>query len=164
MKSRTKIMGNNHRLPKEYIPFGEIIICGNRFIDGKIPISSERDGKSHEILLIGKGVLPQIWLAVPILPSSQSNYARPKWRYIVERNKTRMKNVEIKSRPNTLILSLGISIILEVNKLTDNIAEVSWLDLRLLGINIYGDKNVLNVGTNQLINNTFEKVHTMLAI
>ena len=60
---------------------------------------------------------------------------------------------------DTTVVSFGKTVLLRVEKLSDQKAEVIEMDFRPIGLNIYGDKNGLHVGTNLLAGNTFERSH-----
>jgi len=51
-----------------------------------------------------------------------------------------------------------------VSKISDNSASVVQMDLRPIGLNIYGDESHLVVGTHQLVSNTFQNVYVMIGI
>jgi hypothetical protein len=51
-----------------------------------------------------------------------------------------------------------------VKKFSETKAVINQLDLRSLGLNIYGTEFGLTIGENKLFANTFENVRTMVGI
>jgi hypothetical protein len=146
--------------PKDYIPFEELILCSNNFVNGLMPIVV--DGNIP--LLIGKGELPLVWLATPL-------QFRLRWKYIVVGNKSLSTHIKvIISKEDKEIIVIFVkennkeTILLKVKKESDGKAIVTEIDLRPLGLNIHGNNVQLFVGTNTLSKNTFQNVRTMIAI
>lgn len=143
-------------LPDDYVPFAELIICGNYLINGYIPFQV-----SDKIpLLVGKDTVALVWLSAPASKDGKI------WRDIVTKNKSLIETITVVLSPeNDLItISAGVTTLLQAKKLADNKAEIISLNLRPLGLNVYGDSSGLYIGTNLLSNNTFHNVHTMIAI
>jgi len=147
---------NGPQLPSEYIPFDELVICSNKFINGKIPIKI----KNEMPLLVGKGDIPLIWLSAPVTKDGKN------WDLIVEKNKAKINKISVipSAEDRTTKISLsGISII-QVIKTSETKAEIIELDLRPLGLNFHGDRQGFYIGTNLLSNNEFNNVPTMINI
>lgn len=144
------------KLPKDYLPFEELEICSNQLINGKIPIEVHKNA----ILLIGRGKQPAIWLSGLVTNEGKQ------FQEIVEKNHSLNKSVDVKVSPenNSTIVKVGEITIIEATKVLEQKAIVSKMDLRPLGLNIYGDSNGLLVATNKLIGNIFTNVHTMVGI
>jgi hypothetical protein len=147
------------KLPDDYIPFNHLTICSNIIINGKIIV--EIDGNVP--LLIGKGELPLVWLRVMVSPNE--------WKYVVERNVSLNQNINVElSKINNAVKIVYrdkykiVKTIVNVIKNTENDVIVDEMDLRPVGLTIYGDKDELHIGTNTLKNNTFSNIHTMIKI
>ena len=147
-------MKSEEKLPKEYKSFKELIICSNKFVNGKIPLKVD----NNIVFLIGKGHHPVIWITV------QKTSASKERTYIVSNNESLHKDISINFSNNTTVISYLTKIILKVVKLTDEKAEIVEMDLRHIGLNIYGDKNGLHTGGNILKGNIFENLYTMIQI
>lgn len=142
------------RLPTEYISFHELVICGNRFINGTVPIEVE----STPVLLIGRSEPPSVWISVPDKQRSNPHA-------LVVNNQSLVSEIDVLTRKNSTVIIFDKSItMLFVKKESDERAIVLALDLRPIGLNIFGDEESLNVATNVLENNTFKNVHTMIKI
>ncbi|OQX52698.1 MAG: hypothetical protein B5M53_08020 [Candidatus Cloacimonas sp. 4484_209] len=53
---------------------------------------------------------------------------------------------------------------IKVLQLSDDLARVIQLDLRPIGLTIFGDETRLVIGSNQLVSNTFTDVYIMIKI
>ena len=143
-------------LPKEYLPFEELEMCSNRFVNGKVLIEAH----NHAVLLIGKGPQPVVWLSGLISKEGKQ------FQEIVNKNCSLNKRVDviISEKNNSTIIKVGDLTIVEVAKASESKAIIPKMDLRPLGLNIYGDTKELHVGTNRLIGSTFMNTHTMVGI
>jgi len=144
--------------PHNYVPYKNIKICSNELIDCGIFI----DHNGFYPLLIGKGVIPQIWI------NNRLSINNPTFKPIVEQsvsNDTRIK-IDINTTERTLTIRLlnynGIydDIILNI-AYNESSAIVNLLDMRPLGYNIYGNSTGLKVGELNIQNNVFSNVKTM---
>lgn len=144
------------KLPKEFYPFEELDICGNQFIRGQVPIRIE----DKIPFLIGKGEVPLIWLNAPVTKDGH------KWQEVIVKNDSFNKKVDVVISKDTVsILTKGKTFtIIKVNKISNDLAEIITLDLRPLGLSIYGDSTGLHIGTHSFTNTIFEGVHTMIAM
>ena len=145
-------MRNN--LPKEYRPYNHLIFCSNNLINVQIPFEIDE----HIPLLIGRNRQPQIWLNAP---SSQSEI---KWIPLIRQNRSLHKAVIVKRLNKEVIIKINNIQIIKVLQLNDDLAKVVQLDLRPIGLNIFGDETRLVVGNNQLVSNTFTDVYIMIKI
>ena len=146
---------NDDALPKDYNPFPKLIICGNTLINVKIPFEVE----GQIPLLIGNNETPKIWLSVPEPPPAK------KWHQIVRTNRALHKDARVIG-VDTAEISVWVinKKVLSLTKREDGVPEVTELDLRPLGLNIFGDTTKLMIGTNKLINNTFKNVRVMIGV
>ena len=142
-------------LPKDYEPFPKIVICGNTLINVRIPFEIEGEVP----LLIGDDGKPRIWMnAAPPRPELD-------WQPVVRANRS-LHEAAVVLGAGTEIVSVSVKglDVLSLIIRSDKVPEVIGLDLRPLGLNIYGDTTKLMVGTNRWIGNTFQNVHVMIEI
>jgi len=146
---------NDINLPKGYKPFPKIIVCGNTLIN--VQILFETYGEIP--LLIGDDNSPKIWLKAIISPQQR------KFLQIVRANKALHESVKVIG-VGTYNISVTISnkTIISLHKNIEGIPEVTKLDLHPIGLKIEGDNNKLMIGSNQLVNNTFNNLRTMVGI
>jgi hypothetical protein len=144
-------------LPEGYKPFPELRLCSNTLLGSPIPILVG----SFPALLIGIGAAPLVWLAAPTGPTPSAA-----WKYIVEASKSMHPavRVDVDLLAQSVAVLIRGTIILEVRNQSQELAEVSRLDLRLVGLNVHGDSNGMFVGTNSFIGNTFKGTGAMFAI
>jgi len=143
-------------LPEGYLPFEELVICNNHLINVKVPI----EFKKNIPLLIGRGDVPLVWLSAPITQEAKE------WKEIVIKNKPMDKKITVvvsKENKSTIIM-VDNHIIVHVIKYSEKKAEVISLDLRPFGFNIHGNTNMLFLGTNKFVNNSFKNLWAMIGI
>lgn len=148
-------MSNHVQVPKNYKPMHKLILCGNTLIDVNIPF--EVDGGIP--LLIGANGEPQIWLnARPPSPGMP-------WVPVIRQNRSMHKAAQIQGvGSDTVIVEIQGTKVLVLQKRQPDTFEVTELDLRPVGLNIYGDRSKLMIGTNQLVSNMFQNVNVMVGI
>jgi hypothetical protein len=146
------MMSRTPPLPPDYSPYKNLVICGNRLVNGLVPISV-----SGEIpFLIGKGPEPLIWLNMmtdtgprPLMRASQKLHDE----VTIQKNENDVWQIHVRSET-----------VIEFRITGDESAEITKLDLHPLGLAISGDSLGLHVGGSHLLNNTFNNVGTMVAI
>lgn len=148
-------MEDTSRLPEDYVPFKTLHVCGNRFVSGSFIV---KVGQRIPIL-IGKGVVPLVWIAIAAKGEKE-------WTFIVARNTSVNPELSILFSKNdhSTTIKLKNSVIIKVRKLNEDETEIVTMDLRPIGLKIYGDENGLHIGTHFLAGSTFEGAETMFAI
>ena len=142
-------------LPKDYKAFPKIIICGNTLINVQVPFDIENEVP----LLIGSDGEPKIWL------SARPPRTDMPWQPMIRANRSQhTAAVIIGAGTEEVSVTVGGTKVLTLIKRPEGIPEVTYLDLRPVGLNIYGDNSKLMVGTNQLSNKTFQNVNVMVGI
>lgn len=143
--------------PLDYTPFEELVICGNAFINGQIPL--EMNG--HFPFLVGKGLGHDVWVWLS-MPATQQ---MKEWRSLVKKNVSINKLITVDTNTNgtVKILARGQLVIL-VTRENETKANIRNLDLRPIGLRVFGDANGLTMGTNSFVGNTFSNVGTMLSV
>lgn len=146
---------SQENIPTTYAPYEELVLCSNRFIRGQIPIQINL----YPILLIGKGETPKVWISAPL------NDKATQWRYVVEESKPLTPQLSLET-PNihSLIIRAGEITMLKVDQTSQAKAQVTSLDLRPIGLNIYGDSSALHVSGHTLAENTFTDVVIMISL
>jgi hypothetical protein len=142
-------------LPKDYKAFPKIIICSNTLINVQVPFEIEEEVP----LLIGSDGEPKIWL------SARSPKPDMPWQLMIRANRS-LHTAAVITGAGTEEVSVTVSgtKVLTLVKRPDDIPEVTYLDLRPVGLNIYGDNSKLMVGTNPFSNKTFQNVNVMVGI
>jgi hypothetical protein len=140
MLTETQI--KNYSFPKGYVPFESINFCSNLLTKPKIIIAADNVAP----LIIGVGKVPAIWLKA---------YDGKKWISILENNKPTHPLTNSAIVNDTIIVNAGDKTLIRAN-IVGGICNVLYLDLRLIGLNIYGDANGLNIAGNSFTSNTIE--------
>ncbi|EAR07334.1 hypothetical protein [Reinekea blandensis] len=147
-------MKNMVDLPENYKPFKTLVFCSNTLVNGKVPISISGDIP----ILIGQGSKLKIW--INLLSQNKSGKTRP----IVRESLSLHPQVQIDQTPERTKIFANKELLVEVIKKSSNEADVIHLDLRPIGISIFGDKDGLNVGNQTMSGNTFSNVDCMVGI
>lgn len=145
----------DYDLPVRYSPYRELDFCSNRLIGVHIPIVVHE----NPVLLLGTGSYPLVWLAAPIEPGAR------RWGYIVKESKSvnPAVNVHVDKRQKSVHIRIEGKTVLFAQANSSSKATVSQLDLRPIGLAVYGDRRGLYAGGMSLASNTFENVHTAFA-
>ena len=149
-------MSQMPELPLRYIPFHEIELCSNKLVDVSIPIAVN----DTAVFLVGKGVVPLVWLSAPAEPTSSQ------WVHVVKESRSSNPAVEVNTDPDagTVRITLADTVVLTAATLSPNEVIVEQLDLRPLGLAIHGDQSGLHIGTQSLVHNTFKSVMVAFAV
>lgn len=132
-------------------------MCGNNYNHGKALIEVNKT----PFLFIGKGVRPLVWLSLPEYLAGSLSFV---WVYAIHENRTTHKQINIDEREKSTLIRFNDSVILEVNKIYEEQAEIVQLDMRPIGLQIHGNKYELIVGKDKLINNSFANIGSMISI
>ena len=147
-------MTNKVDLPSEYKPFKKLTICSNILENGLVPIIISGDVP----FLIGKGKKPRVW--INMLSQTTSGVTKA----IVRDNLSLHNQVSVKDSENMVSVYVNNETLIEVIKHNDNEAEIIKLNLKMIGIDISGDKNALKVVTQTMSHNSFVNVDCMIGI
>ena len=142
------------QLPAEYKRFQNLVVCGNTFINGDVPVSV----RGKPAFLVGQGATPILWMWAIGSPDWDEPEA------VVQAHRVIFQVLWIDVTKDHLLLRLPGGTIINVRVEDVDRARIVELDLRPMGINIWGDETVLAVGTNRLVGNTFTIVQTMVAV
>jgi hypothetical protein len=123
-------------LPASYKPYHKLTVCSNLLIGG---------GHVVEIagvlpLIIGRGHKPQIWL------QAISEVDKKEFVSIVENSISKFSAVEVKEANKSLIITIEGVKVLQVRETSKSEAIVDILDLRPIGINLFGNSKSMDVG------------------
>jgi len=147
-------------LPPDYIPFERLLICGNTLINCSVPLKM----KGKPPFLVGKGPGPILWVWL----SMPENKKIDKWLSLVQKNISTNRRIVVASAGESGVIITTIAAplqpVLAATRDSEVQATIHTLDLRHIGLRVFGDQKGLVLGTNTLIGNTFENVDTMLSI
>ena len=147
-------------LPAEYVPFSRLEFCGNALVNCRAPIRM----KGQAPVLVGRA--PEglwVWLSMP------KDKDMMEWIALVEKNEAKNSRITIHMSDAKLVVVSTfldpLQPILHVTREDDVRATVHKLDLRHIGLRMYGDENNgLFFGSHTFRGNTFEGVATAFAV
>lgn len=132
-------------LPNGYRPYSSIDLCGNKLLGGGHILSL------GEVLplVIGAGAKPLLWMQAITDVKTKSFIT------IVEASIPTLPAVRIKAEDSAVVVLVGIVRVLVVKKVSEDAIEIPEIDLRPIGVNLYGKNGDLYAGTMQFSGNTF---------
>lgn len=144
------------KLPEDYYQLDVLEICSNKIIGGGFPFSI----KSVLPIIIGGGNRPQVWLQT--LKNVKDNSGL----VLVDNNISKMKDIFVfeDNESENLEIYRNKEKLLKVKLLDKSKARISFLDLRPIGLNIYGNPIELNIGGSKFSNNTIEGVGVFIQL
>lgn len=149
-------MNNEVPLPTGYVAFDRLTFCSNILIGGGVPVRV----KGYFPVLVGQGPeVPMIWLLTTM--------DGQKWQPVVERNVSLIppfKVTVLGDKKSVQVVFIEKVVIIQATRLSETEAEVTYLDLRPVGVNVHGTASGLEVGTQSLSHNTFQGVAGMIDI
>ncbi len=138
-------------LPEEYVPFDELVICGNTLLNGQVAIAVD----NNPVFLLGKGDEVRVWLQVP---------TGNEWRYEIYDSQSDDSAYQVKRAETSIAVYFGPHLILRAEQKSDRKIVVDHVDLTHFGLSIHGDSAMLKVGTTQLAGNVMDGVETMVNV
>lgn len=140
-------------LPSTYKPYQKLTVCSNVLIGG-----------GHLVvlgevlpLLVGSGEGPTIWLQAPTDISGKSYVP------LVTASVASHPAVAVVSSRDGLTVSIAGVPAIHAKQTSQDSAVIDLLDLRPVGLNIYGNASSLTAGGTTFSQNTFSGGGTMLA-
>lgn len=147
----------NKKLPKEYIPFKEVWVCSNKFDSGNVIFEID----DTPVFLIGRGREASetfLWFSVPKKSGLSS-----KWHEVISKNKINDEMFTLNITDYGNEVTLGEQPLLQFKVIGEKLI-INMIDLKPIGLNIYGGLSSLIIVGNNFINNSFSNVNTMINI
>lgn len=137
-------MITKNSLPENYQPYDSLTVCSNTLLGGGHIMAV------GEVLpiVIGKGTKPQVWLQAMSSPDSKEFVS------IIESSISNHPAVEVIEQEGAIVVNIQGSKVLVVKADTDTSAIVTQLDLRPIGLNLFGNESALTAGGTTLSHNT----------
>ena len=143
-------------LPVDYSELQTLNLCSNKIIGGGFPFAL--DGGLP--LIIGSGTTPSIWLQAINNSNSKDLIL------LVDNNVPTVKEISV-TKPENGVIEVYFRNevkILRVKSTGSNAAVVSVLDLRQIGLNIFGNQSELKIGGSSFSNNTVQGAKVFLGL
>lgn len=143
--------------------YDELIVCSNILINTK-HIMVTNDGWCP--LVVRKGKSPMVWLSYREAVTSQDNTQPVKYNYIELINKSNSLHpqVSVVSTTHGFQIKIDDTILAEAGNHNDGKLEIFTLDMRPLGLNIYGDHQSINIGNNSMSRSSSSNGNAMFGI
>ncbi|WP_172148021.1 hypothetical protein [Pseudomonas tumuqii] len=125
-----------NNLPKSYRPYESLVVCSNT-INGGGHIAAIGETLP---LIIGKGEKPQIWL------QALNNSETKEFLSVVENSVSKHPAVEVKEISGSVVVTIQGKLVLSVKAISDDSAIVDELDMRPIGLNLFGNSSSMTVG------------------
>ena len=145
------------QLPTQYRPLRELNLCSNVLVNVGVPLAAN----GQPVLLVGRGTAtPLIWLAARTDPASKL------WVFVVEggRPLRPLIVVETDQTVGTVTVQVGGALVTRARQTAEDAAAVDSLNLRPLGLAVYGSATELHIGGQTMEGNRFENLGTAFAI
>ena len=141
--------------------YNEDVVGSNRLINTKHILKSS-EGWTPLVIRKSLDGKPILWLSVAIVEDNK----RTGYIEVVQENRVVFdrKDLDFKVTEFGFIIKIDSTTICEAGDVEENSIEIFKLDLRPLGLNIYGDHNILNIGTNKMSRNTSSNSEAMFGI
>jgi hypothetical protein len=141
-------------LPKSFQPYHKLTVCSNSLIGGGHIV--EVSGTLP--LIIGKGDKPQIWL------QALNNPETKEFILVVENSISKFPSVQVKEIQGFLVVSIQGNEVLRIREVSENEASVDAMDLRPIGLNLYGDVDGMKVGNGSFSRNAMSGGGVLLGL
>jgi hypothetical protein len=143
-----------NNLPSSYQPYEKLTICSNSLIGGGHVV--ELAGALP--LIIGYGEKPQIWL------QAISNPEKMEFVSVIENSVSKFPTVEVKEIDGSIIITIQGKQVLKVRNVSNSEAVVENMDLRPIGLNLYGDANNMNIPNGSFSGNSMSGGGVLLGL
>jgi hypothetical protein len=127
-------MKPSYELPPTYIPFRVLSFCGNLLENVKVPVML----KGRPIVLVGSGGdRPRIWLNIPSAGNTWTSLVADE-ELEASQPRTPVSLLNVHKLPMTIEIAIGNLPVLRAVQLSTTKAELLHIDLRPLGLNMFG--------------------------
>lgn len=137
--------------------YNELVVCSNTLINTKHIFQTD---SGWSPLVIRRGTVPRVWLSVKVNEQAGTS----SFIDLIVDSKVINSSVKLNCTKYGFQILIDNQLIAEAGNHTSETLEVVELDLRPLGLNIYGDHKSLNIGNNSMSRNTSSNANAMFGI
>ena len=141
-------------LPTDYHPFKTIRIGKNSFENAQALVTIG----GHAPLLIGKGVVPRVWLSV--LGKQPGN----EWIELIVDNLSPQSVLTVDSRKFLLKVDKDATMVCRATSTVNDVLNINGLDLRPLDLEIYSDAQGLHIMGSTMTANMITGVPVVMVV
>ncbi|KDC49627.1 hypothetical protein [Pseudoalteromonas fuliginea] len=134
--------------------YEELVLCSNYLKNVSHIIKSEQ--RLWSPLVIRAGKIPRVWLT--------AQAEKGKFVEIVKDSTSQILESNVQCSESGIQVSLGKNVILEAGNNDGKHLEIYKLDLRPIGLNVYGDHKELVLGNANFKKGTFQNVYSLMAL
>ncbi len=145
-------MISKNDLPQNYKPYQFMHICSNQLINCRFLITIG----NNIPLLIGTSTKPLIWLSA-IIDIKKKHYID-----LIVASEVIHPTVSIFENEKNIFIKVKDQLIMSLYSKDEELIVISQIDLRPIGLNVYGDENALHIVNNELSSNSFQNLETMI--
>jgi hypothetical protein len=143
-------------LPVNYQPFGNLDVCSNTLSGGGgIPFQI---GESYPLLIGWSETVPLIWIRAPRDPDGKA------WTELVSANQILHQGFQVAAEAGLVSVHFQGRLLVTVRQSSQDSAQVEVLDLRPIGLNVYGSGDGLTAGTVRMVNSAFFGASVMIKL
>ena len=136
-------------LPAGFTVCDQVLLCSNTILGGSQLFLL---GNTPPLLIGAGGQAPRIWLQAISDPDTKSFIP------IVQDSRSIHPAVNVSVDGSSIVIKVGDHTVLKAVSLGESSVTVNGIDLRPLGLNVYGDQSGLKLGGMQLSDNTMSGV------
>ena len=141
-------------LPTDYHPFKMIRIGENYFENAQALVTIG----GHAPLLIGKGVVPRVWLSV------LGKQPGGDWLELIVDNLSPPSVLSVDSRKSLLKVDKDEAMVCRATPTVNDVLNINGLDLRPLGLKIYSDAQGLHIMGSTMTANMISGVPVVMVV
>jgi hypothetical protein len=141
-------------LPTQFKPYKVIEIARNKLTDGVALISVN----DFIPFIIGSSVQPEVWINIP------SDAKGLEWQPLVRKNRSLHDSVTVKVSKSLVTVNTPDGVVLEVKANSKSKAEITKLNLRPFGLNVFLEEGSLCVMGNKMSGNSISGAKVMIGI
>lgn len=140
MESKVSKIDRAWNKPTDAEAYRDVILCGNTISS---PAIFQLD-RGVEPLMIARGTVPRIWISAPL------DESRSEWRFVINDGVSLHPAFKVIKSRKSITIHAGATLIIAAREISPVEVVVTTLDLRPVGLNIFGDQQTLHIGSTEI--------------
>lgn len=140
MASKVSKIDRAWNKPTDAEAYRDVILCGNRI--SSAAIFQLKSG--IEPLMIGRGTVPRVWISAPL------DESRTEWGFVINDGVSLHPAFKVIKSHRSVTIHAGATLIFAAREISPVEVVVTALDLRPVGLNIFGDQQALHIGSAEI--------------
>ena len=142
-------------LPIEFTPCNKVELCSNIILGGSQLFLL---GNTVPLLVGAGGQAPRIWLQAISDPDTREFIP------VVQDSRSVHPAVNVSIDGSSILISIDRHTVVDAQSVGESYVRIKEIDLRPLGLNVYGNQSGLKLGGMQLSNNTMSGVEVAFSL